>query len=73
MARAGGTSGAVLNAANETAVDAFLKGTIRFVDIVTVVEMVLDRHEVATDMTLEAAMAADQWARKEANRCLALL
>ncbi len=73
VARAGGTSGAVLNAANETAVDAFLQGRIRFVDIVTVVEMVLDRHEVAMDMTLEAAMAADQWARKEANRCLALL
>ncbi|MCK4284444.1 MAG: 1-deoxy-D-xylulose-5-phosphate reductoisomerase [Candidatus Brocadiae bacterium] len=73
VAREGGTSGAVLNAANETAVDAFLKGRIRFVDIVTVVEMVLDRHEVATDVTFEAAMAADQWARKEANRCLALL
>lgn len=73
VAETGGTSGAVLSAADETAVSAFLKGRIRFTDIATLVEMVLDRHEVATELTLSAVTAADRWARQEANRCLDLL
>ncbi|MHC4481299.1 MAG: 1-deoxy-D-xylulose-5-phosphate reductoisomerase [Planctomycetota bacterium] len=73
VAEAGGTSGAVLSAANEVAVRAFLAGRARFTDIVRLVEMVLDHHETQPDPTFEAAMAADSWAREEADRCLPLL
>lgn len=73
VAEAGGTSGAVLSAANEEAVEAFLAGRLRFTDIVGLVEMVLDRHDVEADPTFEAAMAADRWSREEAHRCLDLL
>ncbi len=73
VAEAGGTSGAVLSAANEEAVEAFLAGRLRFTDIVRLVEMVLDRHDVEADPTFEAAMAADRWSREEAHRCLDLL
>jgi 1-deoxy-D-xylulose-5-phosphate reductoisomerase len=72
-AETGGTSGAVLSAANEEAVRAFLDGRMRFTDIVRLVGMVLDRHEVQADPTFEAAMAADRWAREEAKRCLDIL
>ncbi|MCK4376287.1 MAG: 1-deoxy-D-xylulose-5-phosphate reductoisomerase [Candidatus Brocadiae bacterium] len=73
VAEAGGTSGAVLSAANEEAVEAFLAGRLRFTDIVRLVEMVLDRHDVEADPTFEAAMAADRWSREETHRCLDLL
>lgn len=73
VARTGGTSGAVLNAADEAAVAAFMGGRISFTQIVPVVREVLDRHEVQRAPTLEAAMDADRWAREEAERCLAAL
>jgi len=72
-AQQGGTSGAVLSAANEEAVQAFLDGRVRFTDIARLVGMVLDSHELQADPTFEAAMAADRWAREEAKRCLDLL
>ena len=43
-ARAGGTSGAVLNAANEAAVEAFLDGELHFTEIVPACRSVLDAH-----------------------------
>ncbi len=70
VAETGGTSGAVLSAANEEAVAAFLDGQIAFTDITSVVEAVLDRHETQQNATFEAALAADEWAREEAQRCL---
>ncbi len=73
VARTGGTSGAVLSAANEAAVQAFMGRRMRFTDIPRLVEMVLDRHEVPADLTLEAVADADRWARLEAERCLELL
>ncbi|MHC4591859.1 MAG: 1-deoxy-D-xylulose-5-phosphate reductoisomerase, partial [Planctomycetota bacterium] len=73
VAEAGGTSGAVLSGANEVAVEAFLAHRIRFTDIVRLAEMVLDRHEPEAAATFEAAMAADRWAREEAELCLDLL
>jgi 1-deoxy-D-xylulose-5-phosphate reductoisomerase len=73
VARTGGTSGAVLNGADEAAVAAFMDGRISFTQIVPVVRQVLDRHEVRRAPTLEAAMDADRWAREEAERCLAAL
>ncbi len=60
---AGGTAPAVLNAANEQAVAAFLAGKIGFLDIHTVVQKTLDAHLPTPSATLEDILAADQWAR----------
>lgn len=60
--RAGGTVPAVLNAANEVAVELFLGGRIRFTDIPRLVERVLEKHEPEAP-ALESILAADGWAR----------
>jgi 1-deoxy-D-xylulose-5-phosphate reductoisomerase len=65
VARAGGTAGAVLNAANETAVAAFLAGELSFCDIVTACQTVLENHEFDPSPTLEKLLAIDAWARQE--------
>ena len=70
VAGTGGTSGAVLSAANEEAVAAFLDGRIRFTDIVPLVEEVLNRHDVVPEPDVETVIAADNWAREEAVSCL---
>lgn len=70
VARKGGTSGAVLNAANEAAVDAFQSGTIPFPKIVELSRDILRRHDLVTSPTLEQLMAADEWARNEVKECL---
>lgn len=70
-AEAGGTMPAVLNAANEAAVEAFLAGRLGFAAIWECVEAVLEAHAVAADPTLEAILAADAWARREAARHIA--
>jgi 1-deoxy-D-xylulose-5-phosphate reductoisomerase len=61
--RAGGTAPAVLNAADEVAVEAFLEGQIRFVEISDVVADVLERHEVSVPRDIEDVAAADAEAR----------
>lgn len=71
VARTGGTSGAVLNAANEAAVALFRKGAIRFTDIARHVEQALRNHNVKHDANLEDLLAADRWARQEITRCMA--
>lgn len=68
VARAGGTAGSVLNAANEAAVAGFLHGELRFDEIVPVCRAVLDRHEFDTSPTLERLMELDGWARQEVTR-----
>jgi 1-deoxy-D-xylulose-5-phosphate reductoisomerase len=70
--RTGSTLPAVLNAANEVAVDAFLNGQISFVDIPRVIEKVMNAHSVAPSLTLEAILKADQWAREEAEEVTAV-
>lgn len=70
VARAGGTAGAVFNAANEAAVEAFRAGRIRFGDIVTLIERVLERHDIQANPDLNTILAADAWARREVNTCL---
>lgn len=62
----GGTLPAVLNAANEVAVDNFLHHRIRFPDIWKTVERVMDKHQVTQHPTLEQLIEADAWARREA-------
>ena len=63
---AGGTMPAVLNAANEVAVAAFLKERVRFADIWEVVGEVMKRHANVAHPDLDAILQADQWARAEA-------
>jgi 1-deoxy-D-xylulose-5-phosphate reductoisomerase len=68
VARAGGTAGAVVNAANEAAVQAFLDGQIRFHEIVAACRAVLDQHDFDPQPTLEQLTQLDVWARQEVLR-----
>ena len=70
VAREGGTCGAVLNAADEAAVEAFLDGKIPFTQIIPTVKAVLDNHENIREATIEHILAADKWARTEAEKCM---
>ncbi|MGG6295501.1 1-deoxy-D-xylulose-5-phosphate reductoisomerase [Leptolyngbya sp. AN02str] len=65
--RAGGSMPAVLNAANEQAVELFLNEQIGFLDIPRVIETVCDRHQADNHVqpTLQDIIAADQWARQQ--------
>ena len=62
----GGTMPAVLNAANEVAVEAFVQRRITFPEIAQVVQVTMDRHQVNAQPELAAILEADAWARKEA-------
>jgi len=66
--RAGGTMPAVLNAANEIAVERFLAEDIAYREIPTLVAAVMDAHEHATASNLDVLLAADGWARDAARR-----
>ncbi len=66
--RAGGLAPATLSAANEVAVEAFLAGRIRWVDIPDVLSAVLDRHDGGTASTLDDVLGADADARRLATR-----
>src|SRR5215475_6329034 len=63
----GGTLPAVMNAANEIAVAAFLDRKIRFPEIWRIVEETMNRHEAVAHPDLDAILQADQWARREAQ------
>jgi 1-deoxy-D-xylulose-5-phosphate reductoisomerase len=72
--RAGETGGslpAVMNAANEIAVAAFLDRQIKFPGIWKTVEEAMNRHTTVAHPDLDAILAADQWAREEARRLIA--
>jgi 1-deoxy-D-xylulose-5-phosphate reductoisomerase len=71
VAEAGGTAPAVLNAANEVAVAAFLGGRLGFLDITRVIEAVLGRHTNAPADDLATVLEADRWARELAEAMLA--
>jgi len=64
-ARVGGTLPAVLNAANEAAVDLFLNGHILLGAILDLVERCMNAHTVVPNPTLEELMDIDGWARRE--------
>ena len=64
----GGTLPAVLNAANEVAVNAFLNQLIAFVAIPQVVEQTMGKHAVVSDPELADILGADQWARNHAEK-----
>jgi len=63
-----GTMPAVINAANEVAVDNFLNKRIGFLSIPEIVEKVMRRHSKIVNPDLPGIMAADAWAREEAVR-----
>lgn len=67
----GQTATAVMNAANEVAVGAFLNRRIGFTDIVRVVEKVVEISPLDPVSTIQDVIAADGEARKTAERCLA--
>jgi 1-deoxy-D-xylulose-5-phosphate reductoisomerase len=67
---AGGTFPAVFNAANEQAVLAFHAGSIGYLDILDVVERVVESHD-ATELSLDALVEAELWARREADSVVA--
>ena len=70
----GGTAPAVLNAANEVAVYAFLDNRIGFLDISRVIASALDDREAHRDAdTLEAIFEADRWGRVRANELICSL
>jgi 1-deoxy-D-xylulose-5-phosphate reductoisomerase len=64
----GGTLPAVLNAANEIAVEAFVNRQINFPQITETVRRTMDAHRVVSHATLEQILEADNWARAEAAR-----
>lgn len=67
-AEAGGTAGAVLNAANEAAVGCFLAGKLPFSQIVPACRHTMERHTFEAYPNLERLMALDGWAREEVIR-----
>ncbi|HMO24931.1 MAG TPA: 1-deoxy-D-xylulose-5-phosphate reductoisomerase [Tepidisphaeraceae bacterium] len=71
VVRRGGTLGAVLNAANEVAVDAFLHGRLAFGAIWQVVERVMQQHRLIERPTMEQLQSADRAARADAARIIA--
>jgi 1-deoxy-D-xylulose-5-phosphate reductoisomerase len=68
VARSGGTAGAVLNAANEAAVTAFLEGKLAFVEIVPACRSIVENHPFDPAPTLEELLRLDGWARQEVVR-----
>ena len=66
----GGTLPAVMNAANEVAVAAFLDRQVRFPEIWRIVEDVMNRHTPVAHPDLDGILAADQWARAQAEGCV---
>ena len=62
--KSGGTMPAVMNAANETAVERFIHGEIIFTDIWKIIEKTMNKHSPIPSPNLEAILDADQTARK---------
>lgn len=67
---AGGTMPSVLNAANEVAVNAFLKGIIRFTEIPVIIKKTMDYHVKMFKAELDGVIEADRWARKKAEEVI---
>jgi len=66
--RRGGTAGAILSAADEVAVEAFLAGRIQFGQILEIAEAVLNQTPVSAEVNLDVVLAADAEARRRAMR-----
>jgi 1-deoxy-D-xylulose-5-phosphate reductoisomerase len=66
----GGTLPAVLNAANEVAVDAFVNRKLTFPGITELVRRTMEAHKIVEHPSLDQILAADQWARRDATQRL---
>jgi 1-deoxy-D-xylulose-5-phosphate reductoisomerase len=64
----GGTLPAVLNAANEVAVEAFVNGRINFPQISELVRQTMEHHQLVSHPNLDQILAADAWARQHASQ-----
>jgi len=69
----GETLPAVLNAANEVAVQAFLKQHVPFVTIPEVIEKIMESHTVVTDPALDDILESDRWAREQARNLIDMI
>jgi 1-deoxy-D-xylulose-5-phosphate reductoisomerase len=63
----GETMPAILNAANEIAVNAFLEGSIKFTQVPLLLQQVMGEHQVKEVHTIEDVLRADHWARERAR------
>jgi 1-deoxy-D-xylulose-5-phosphate reductoisomerase len=66
----GETMPAILNAANEIAVNAFLEGSLKFTHLPLLLQRVMEDHEVKSVQTIEDILRADQWARERSKAIL---
>ena len=67
---AGGTMPAVLNAADEVAVEAFLDGVLPYKAIYDIINSVMSAHTVLETLTLDDVLRADSWARAQAKEII---
>lgn len=68
VAAAGGTAGAVMNAANEAAVYEFLNGTLGFLEIVPLCRSIVEHHHFDAHPSLDELLRQDRWARQEVRQ-----
>ena len=73
VGKLGGTFPCVYNAANETAVLAFMNQQISYGDIARIIDKVVNKHSVTSSLSLEAIFAADDWARSFAAEQISLI
>lgn len=66
--KTGGSMPAVLNAADEVAVEAFLSGKLKFNDIYKIIKKVMNAHSVLPVKSIDEILEADSWARKTAKK-----
>ncbi len=66
----GETMPAILNAANEVAVNAFMEGSLKFTEIPLLIQRVMEEHEVKSVHTIEDILRADHWAREKSKAIL---
>jgi 1-deoxy-D-xylulose-5-phosphate reductoisomerase len=64
---------AVLNAANEVAVEAFLDGRIKFTDIPVIIEKTMDAHKPHALTSIEEVLSVDRWGREKSREFLVTL
>ena len=70
-ARCNSIGAAVMNAANEAAVAAFLDTKISFLEIAALVRQTMEAHTFIADPELESVLSADGWARKHVQQRIA--
>ncbi len=66
----GETMPAILNAANEIAVNAFLGGSLKFTEVPLLIQRVMEEHDIKSIRTVEDILRADHWARERSRTIL---